>query len=107
MCFQVYCPRGGEKIFTANIYYLRRAHSERTDTSRVVLSSVPYGSGLLGSMGDEALGSLSFASEHQLSSADPVDWKIDILHLRLPFRRCELDVHYCSSRTHDRLCRWL
>ena len=37
---------------------------------------------LFGSTGDEALGSLPFASEHTYISANHMEWMVDLPHLR-------------------------
>ncbi len=60
--------RGGDAASFSNVQ--RRAHFQRTDTSYVADSRVPEGSGILGSMGNEALRSLPSTSEQQCSSAD-------------------------------------
>jgi hypothetical protein len=75
-------PYGGETSFTLNVS--RRALSGLTNTfsrcsrfphpaeSRVVLLSVPFGSGLLAFMVDKAVDSITSASDH--TSSQPTPW---------------------------------
>jgi hypothetical protein len=90
-------PCGGETGFTWN-HVSRRALSERTNTSCVVLLGVPSGSGLFGFMGDEAVVSLPSASDHSSSPPTPSEWRTDILLRRRSSRRRELDcVLFCRA----------
>ena len=69
----------------------RRALSERTNTSCVVLFSVPSGSGLRGFMSDKAVDSLPSAFDH--TSPPPTPWSggPTFFIVVAPSRRCGLD----------------
>jgi hypothetical protein len=77
-----------------------RALSEWTDTSRVVLLNVPFGSGLLGFMGDEAVDSITSASDHTLSQPTRRSGGPTFFIVFAPSCRCGLDC-VLSYRAHD------
>ena len=82
-------PCGGETVLTLNVS--RRALSERTNTSCVVLLSVPLGSGLRGFMSDKAVDPLPSAFDHTSSPPTPWSGGPTFFIVVAPSRRCELD----------------
>jgi hypothetical protein len=80
-------------------YVSRRALSEQTNTSCVILLGVPSGSGLLGFMSDEAVVSLPSASNQ--TSSPPTLWSggPTFFIIVAPSRHCEPDsVLFCRAR---------
>jgi hypothetical protein len=77
----------------------RRALSERTNTSCVILLRVPSRIGLLGFLSDEAVVSLPSASEHTSSPPTPRSGGPTFFIIFAPSLRCEPDcVLFCRTR---------